>query len=235
MGLMPTKGRPQQALMNVSRVIQFAGVPVKFLLLHDESEKDFWSQSKHPNIEPVAVPSHFTCTDAVAHGLQLIKSTHVAFVADDFLCSWNWLKFCVMTSTVGLVAANLGSGWTQKFSGGLAEIAFLEELYGDERWPTGYHHFCADDEMAYRARYFGKYFYQPHAILYHLNGDLGFSDNECTNKFDHEDEDLAKYFARKKEFELQHNTKIIKPTHVFPVEYCEFEERDTACLNEEPE
>ena len=187
--IMPCRGRPEQTVANVKRLLATAGMPFKLLCVIDGD----------PSLqEALAIPgadvifstkwSSTPPTERVGYWRSLVAGTewalrestrmqteepyitHLVNLANDLLPGQHWLKRAVdayqgeFGSGAGLLGFNGDSHEVGHSCHFLIDRRLLDSFGG---WPVWYDHNFGDTELCQRAIELGFYAKAPWALLYH--------------------------------------------------------------------
>lgn len=177
--IMPCRGRPEQTVRNVRRLLATAGdVAWELRLVGGMDESGMLSDIARA-IASDGGPSiiigtggapRLTYWQAMALGTQPSDATHLVNLANDLLPGRDWLARAVdaYRATFGPNAGMLG------FNDGIHEVGhsphvlidrgLLEALGG---WPVWYRHNYGDTELVARTTALNSYAKAPWAVLYH--------------------------------------------------------------------
>jgi len=174
--ILPCRGRKEQTLDCVQRLIATSGIPHntywKLVLISGKEDEDIvTSVSGVTNVygivetEPV-----LTYWQALQRASQDFPATHYIMLANDLIPAVNWLTNAIhkLTNTFsdlnGIIGFN-GDGHGESHSCHFMISSSLLNDFGG--WPVWYHHNYGDTEMCLRANQKGRFVKAPYAILFH--------------------------------------------------------------------
>lgn len=175
--ILPCKGRKEQTLECVKRLIATAGVQHntywKLVLVSGKEDEDIVSFiSQETNVFGIieSEPS-LTYWQALQRATSdYPTATHYIMLANDLLPAVNWLTNAIhklvqtfpdLQGIVGFNGDGHGDSHSCHF---MISSGMLQEFGG---WPIWYHHNFGDTEFCIRANQKGRYIKAPYAILFH--------------------------------------------------------------------
>ena len=174
--IMPCRGRAEQTVCNVKRLLATAG-RVEWQLwcvvsnIHDPNLGTWIDEATDHRVQVVWRPE-FTYWQALAYMCKHVDtlSPMIATLANDLLPGRDWLARCMAAYTArffdgdGLMGFNDGIHGPDLSPHFLISRRLLDHYGG---WPTWYQHTHGDAELCARAQADGCYGKAPWAILYH--------------------------------------------------------------------
>lgn len=212
--IMPVKGRPDQTLYVINRLIRMSGLDDdawRLVLVVDDDpalRTALSGQSLGANVMMVATAQRVGYWRAFGGGiLHAMKSapspiTHVCNLANDLLPGAHWLRrmqsFAEENNQTGLTAFNDGIHAGDHAAHFYVNVDTLGRWYPRAYSPYMYDHMYGDAELTARAKAEGIFAAQPWAVLYHNHVYLGARNDEIY-ALGHQriDTDKALFEARK--------------------------------------
>lgn len=171
--ILPCRGRPEQTVRNVQRLLATAGdVEWRLTCIGTETERELLISLSHLGVHTRCVldRERLTYWQAMQHETDLSDSDLICNLANDLLPGQHWLQRAVSAyqQTFGDNAAMLGLNDGHHETGHSCHFLIHRQLltnYGD--WPVWYDHNYGDTELCQRAIADGLYAKAPWATLFH--------------------------------------------------------------------
>lgn len=170
--IMPCRGRPEQTVANVRRLLATAGdVEWQLYCVGGRDEESLLGQlARYCSVGGSVEHTRLTYWQAMAYGTKMRSGDLIANLANDLLPGQHWLRRAVeafdatFPDGYGMLGFNDGH-WTEEHSPHfLISRTLLADLGG---WPTWYDHNYGDTELCQRAMELGVYAKASWATLYH--------------------------------------------------------------------
>lgn len=180
--IMPCRGRPEQTITNVRRLLATAGhADWKIIFVGGREEMGVLGKlAQYGEGWGNAEAARLTYWQALAHATERTDATHLINLANDLIPGMHWLKRAVTAyqhafgSGDGLIGFNGDSHEAGHSCHFLISRGLLERYGG---WPVWYDHNYGDTELCQRAiadRCYGK---APWAMLFHDHPYFGGQDD----------------------------------------------------------
>lgn len=181
--IMPCRGRAEQTVTNVKRLLTTAGyADWQLICIGGESEQEtlIACSAAGAKVRHLLGVPRLTYWQALAEETRLTDAPYLVNLANDLLPGQHWLRRAVEAyqETFGAGDGTLG------FNDGHHEVGHschflisrrLLDRYGG--WPTWYDHNFGDTELCQRAIADGVYAKAPWAVLYHDHPYFGGTDD----------------------------------------------------------
>lgn len=183
--IMPCRGRPEQTVRNVRRLLATAG-DVDWQLIcmidRDPAVNDALSQADLPVWRMATTQPGYWHALQQATDYWRVDFTHIVNLANDLLPGQHWLQRAASAyqevfsgeHNYGLLGLNDGHHETSHSCHFLIDIDLLTYLGG---WPVWYHHNFGDTELCQRTINLGFYAKAPWATLFHDHPYFGGQDD----------------------------------------------------------
>ncbi len=174
--ILPCRGRHEQTLECVRRMVATAGLPHndvwKMVLVGGSNDEEIVSDvSKKIGVYGlIESEPQLTYWTALQRATNDFPAEYYACIANDLLPVVNWLSSAVhkMQTTfsdgIGMVGFN-GDGHPESHSAHFLISKTLLDSFGG--WPVWYSHNFGDTELCIRARNMGRYTKSPWSVLFH--------------------------------------------------------------------
>jgi hypothetical protein len=183
--MMPCRGRPEQTVANVRRLLATAGHPFQLICMVDRDKAVFDALLAAKTGAHVMMQTQEDMRGywwALANATHNTDAAHLVNLANDLLPGRNWLargvaaykaRFGSMAAP-GLMGFNDGLHGPEHSSHFLISRGLLERCGG---WPTWYSHNFGDTELCRRAQADGCYGKAAWAVLFHDHLENGRADD----------------------------------------------------------
>lgn len=179
--IMPCRGRPEQTVTNVKRLLATAGYDAWELMCVIDGEPGLGDRLRAIGVLTYGSVDRRGYWQSLATAMHYTKATHLVNLANDLIPGMHWLRRAVdgYQATFGKIPGMLG------FNGDSHEIGHschflidrrLLERYGG--WPVWYDHNFGDTELCQRAIEDGIYAKAPWALLFHDHPYFGGQDDQ---------------------------------------------------------
>jgi hypothetical protein len=202
--IMPCRGRAEQTVRNVRRLLSTAGYSDwQLTCIGSEHERDVLlaCSAAGAKVRSVFHIERLTYWQALAEETRLTDAPLLCNLANDLLPGQHWLQRAVAAYTAtfgdgpGLLGFNDGHHETEHSCHFLISRTLLDDYGG---WPVWYDHNFGDTELCQRAIADGLYAKAPWATLYHDHPYFGGDDDAVyVEGRARVDQDLALFNRRK--------------------------------------
>ena len=183
--ILPCKGRPEQTLRNVKRLLATAGmgygVDWRLITVVNGIDDADLMDALIAMGPKAALLGKYTYWEALAYATETTDAPLLCNLANDLIPGHNWLRRAVDaydatfgTDGVGMIGFNGDSHETEHSCHFLISRSLLD-LYGG--WPVWYQHNFGDTELCQRAIADGLYAKAPYALLFHDHPYFGGQDD----------------------------------------------------------
>lgn len=170
--ILPCRGRHEQTVVNIRRLISTAGYDRwRLIVVGGSDERALLDSLVSLGVEVVrSDQARVTYWQALAGATQHTDATHLVNLANDLLPGQHWMRRAVdayqalFGSGPGLIGFNGDSHEVGHSCHFLISRALLDRYGG---WPVWYDHNYGDTELCQRAIADGLYAKAPWALLYH--------------------------------------------------------------------
>lgn len=180
--IMPCRGRAEQTVVNVKRLLATAGVPFELIVVGARHEAElFMDLRRETRIETYCHDAErLTYWQALAWATERTKAQYLVNLANDLLPGQHWLRRAVdgYVDTFAKLDGLLGFNGDSHEVGHSCHFLISRTLlsrYGG--WPVWYDHNFGDTELCQRAIADGLYAKAPWALLYHDHPYFGGTDD----------------------------------------------------------
>lgn len=201
--ILPCRGRTEQTIRNVQRLLATAG-DVDWHLYLIGSIGEMWFQfPEYAHVHTLSVANNpLSYWQALQHVTDMTDTLLIANLANDLLPGRHWLARGVAAYQArygrlnGVMGFNDGLHGPEHSSHFLISRNLLAQYGG---WPIWYRHNFGDTELCARARQDGRYGKAPWAVLYHDHLESGAPDDAVYQEGRaHYDQDAALFESRRR-------------------------------------
>ncbi len=203
--ILPCRGRAEQTVRNVRRLLATAGaVDWRLICIGGDAEQDVLlaCSAAGAKVRHILGRGRLTYWQALDEETELCDAPLLCNLANDLLPGQHWLQraYSAYAATFGdgpgMVGLNDGHHETGHSCHFLISRSLLA-MYGG--WPTWYDHAFGDTELCQRAIADGLYVKAPYATLYHDHVYFGGTDDEVYQEGRaHAERDQALYEDRRR-------------------------------------
>lgn len=169
---MPCRGRPEQTVVKVRRLLVTAGYEDWRLVLVSDGDRGLYDAIRHdlPDITVGGSQQRQGYWRCLEQGMQQVDAPFLVNLANDLLPGQHWLRRAVEAyeqtfgSGDGMIGLNDGHHEVEHSCHFLISRNLLNRYGG---WPVWYDHNFGDTEICVRAIAEGLYAKAPWAVLYH--------------------------------------------------------------------
>jgi hypothetical protein len=169
--IMPCRGRPEQTVRNVKRLLSTAGYPFQLICVGGKDEHALLDQLAALGATVLKSDApRVTYWQALAGATQQTDAQLLVNLANDLIPGQHWLKRAIegyqeaFGDAPGLLGFN-GDSWGVEHSCHFLIHRVLLDRYGG--WPVHYDHAFGDTELCQRAIADKAYAKAPWALLFH--------------------------------------------------------------------
>lgn len=173
--IMPCRGRAEQTVRNVRRLLATAGMRHAidwqlYCVVAGDDDRELAMELSQLCLVHAVDAERLTYWQALAYATERTDATHLIGLANDLLPGRDWLARAVdayratFGPNAGMIGLNDGIHAVDHSPHFLIDRGLLESLGG---WPVWYQHNYGDTELVVRATERGMYAKAPWAVLYH--------------------------------------------------------------------
>jgi hypothetical protein len=181
--IMPCRGRAEQTVANVRRLLATAGMPFQLTCIVDGDPEvaEALRPYLHPN-DLVAFSTPGGYWRALEYGTVRSEATHLISLANDLWACDDWLRLAVEDYRAAFgdgdgLLGFAGDGHGERHSCHVLISRNLLDRYGG--WPVWYRHNFGDRELCARAQQDGVYAKSARAWLEHCHPERGLADDDA--------------------------------------------------------